>query len=113
MKGYKVLNLHTRKISISRDVVFHENVFPFSSSSQSLLSPPLSFPFSSPSTHGLDSSSCPVFVLIPIVATTPIVEHLPSSQSTADTTPLAEHLRTDTNSSILMGSLPVSLDSNV
>ena len=30
IKGYKVLNLHSRKISISRDVVFHESVFPFS-----------------------------------------------------------------------------------
>ena len=29
MKGYKVLNLHTRKITISRDVVFHESIFPF------------------------------------------------------------------------------------
>ena len=30
VKGYKVLNLHSRKISISRGVVFHESVFPFS-----------------------------------------------------------------------------------
>ena len=46
MKGYKVHNLHTRKISISRDVIFHESIFPFSPSSKSLLSkaPPLSIP---------------------------------------------------------------------
>lgn len=29
-KGYKVLDLHTNVISISRNVVFHENTFPFS-----------------------------------------------------------------------------------
>lgn len=28
-KGYKVLNLETKRIHISRDVVFYENVFPF------------------------------------------------------------------------------------
>lgn len=32
-KGYKVLNLTTKRLHISRDVVFHENVFPFSLSS--------------------------------------------------------------------------------
>ncbi|KAH0674692.1 hypothetical protein KY284_014877 [Solanum tuberosum] len=30
-KGYKVLSLATRKIHVSRDVVFHESVFPFTS----------------------------------------------------------------------------------
>lgn len=29
-KGYEVLNLSTSQISISRDVVFHEHIFPFS-----------------------------------------------------------------------------------
>lgn len=28
-KGYKVLDLETHSISISRNVIFHENVFPF------------------------------------------------------------------------------------
>lgn len=28
-KGYRVLNLFTKRISISRDVIFHEHVFPF------------------------------------------------------------------------------------
>ena len=32
VKGYKLLNLVTRQIFISRDVSFHENVFPFISS---------------------------------------------------------------------------------
>lgn len=29
-KGYKVLDLHTNMISISRNVIFHETTFPFS-----------------------------------------------------------------------------------
>lgn len=28
-KGYKVLDLDSNQVSISRDVVFHENIFPF------------------------------------------------------------------------------------
>ena len=28
-KGYKVLNLQTKKISVSRDLIFHEYFFPF------------------------------------------------------------------------------------
>ena len=74
VKGYKVLNLHSRKISISRDVVFHESVFPFSQSSQSSLSPPLFVPFSTPTTPGLDSSYCPISVPIP-TNTTPLDKH--------------------------------------
>ena len=31
-KGYKVLSLATRKICVSRDVVFYETIFPFVSS---------------------------------------------------------------------------------
>lgn len=35
IKGYKVLNLATKRIHISRDVFFHENIFPFSLKSNS------------------------------------------------------------------------------
>ncbi|KAH0725954.1 hypothetical protein KY289_001947 [Solanum tuberosum] len=38
-KGYKVLNLKTKKISISRDVIFHEEYFPYSSKSDPNLVP--------------------------------------------------------------------------
>ena len=31
VKGYKLLNLHSKRIFISRDVVFHESIFPFQS----------------------------------------------------------------------------------
>ena len=34
IKGYKVLNLINKKIHISRDVVFHETIFPFSTTSR-------------------------------------------------------------------------------
>lgn len=34
-KGYKVLNIATKRIHVSRDVVFHEDVFPFSLISKS------------------------------------------------------------------------------
>lgn len=58
LKYYKVLNLHTGRISISRDVVFHESVFHFSPSSTSLLSPPLSLPLSNAPAPITKSSSC-------------------------------------------------------
>ena len=29
VKGYKLLNLFTKKIFISKDVIFHETLFPF------------------------------------------------------------------------------------
>ena len=35
VKGFKVLNLATKKIFVSRDVLFHETVFPFISSTYS------------------------------------------------------------------------------
>ena len=87
MKGYKVHNLHTRKISISRDVIFHESIFPFSPSSKSLLSksPPLSIPLPACNLD-FDVSSSPGFVS----AGTPL-----STLSSP--------------SSILVGSLPIPL----
>uniref|UniRef100_A0A2N9HV86 Uncharacterized protein n=1 Tax=Fagus sylvatica TaxID=28930 RepID=A0A2N9HV86_FAGSY len=35
VKGYKLLDLETHKLLISRDVIFHENIFPFHTSSSS------------------------------------------------------------------------------
>ena len=29
VKGYKLYNLHTMKFYVSRDLVFHESIFPF------------------------------------------------------------------------------------
>jgi hypothetical protein len=31
MKGYKLLNIHTNSVFVSRNVVFHEHIFPFAS----------------------------------------------------------------------------------
>lgn len=36
-KGYKLLNLHSKKVIISRDVHFHEDTFPFHTNSSLLL----------------------------------------------------------------------------
>lgn len=45
MKGYKVLNLTTKKILVSRDVTFHEFIFPFSHQSDKGAGfPPISIP---------------------------------------------------------------------
>ena len=96
MKGYKVLNLHTRKITISRDVVFHESIFPLSDSSHSL-SGSHSFPLSSSPASAFDSPSCPISIPIPIADSTSNIEHIPNSHPCPDP------------SSILIGSLAVPL----
>ena len=102
MKGYKVLNLHYRKISISRDVVFHKSVFPFSQSSFSSLPPSLSVPLFTPSTPGLDSPYSPISVPIPLIDTTPLIAlHTSSADPSAP------------SSSILIGSLLVPLSFDV
>lgn len=41
-KGYKVLNMSTGKIHVSRDVVFHENTFPFNDSFSNTTGSPFS-----------------------------------------------------------------------
>jgi hypothetical protein len=35
VKGYKLLDLHTSKVFISRDVIFHETIFPFKTKTRS------------------------------------------------------------------------------
>ena len=95
MKGYKVLNLQTRKIIISRDVIFHESIFPFSPSYKSLLSesPPLSIPLPASCNPVFDDSSSPNSV----AANTPLNSGIPSSSP----------------SSILVGTLPIPLPMSV
>ncbi|XP_075646331.1 uncharacterized protein LOC142617361 [Castanea sativa] len=104
VKGYKVLNLHSRKISISRDVVFHESVFPFSQSSHSSLSPPLSVPFSNSTAPGLDSSYSPLS--LPISTNTTLLDAHHHTSSLAD-------LPAIDSGSILIGSLPIPLPSDI
>ena len=103
MKGYKVLNLHTRKITISRDVVFHESIFPFSNSSSSL-SGVTSFPLSNSSTPNFDSSSCPISIPLPLADSASIIKHVPHSHTCSDNSSSSS-----SSSSILIGSLPIHL----
>ena len=124
IKGYKVLNLHTRKVSISRDV-FHKFVSPFSSSSTASLKPPLSLPFSSLPTSTPNSSSCPISISLPQVFDT-LVSVVPSSTTsqeppsnsspdTSSTSSPALLVNTlfapPSNTSILIGFVPIPLDS--
>ena len=94
VKGYKVLNLHTRKITISRDVIFHESIFPFSPSYKSLLSetPPLLLPLPVSCNPIFNDSSSPSFVSVD----TPLNPGTPLTSSSSP-------------SSILVGSLPIPL----
>ena len=72
-KGYKVLNLKTRAISISRDVIFDEQIFPFSPTFSKFDSLPPSIPLPSSTfdfydysipitTNPVDNSTRPVVV---------------------------------------------------
>ncbi|XP_019241250.1 PREDICTED: uncharacterized protein LOC109221245 [Nicotiana attenuata] len=53
-KGYKVLELDTRRVSVSRDVYFYENQYPFASTTTHTDS---FFPVTSPLEHSVDLSS--------------------------------------------------------
>lgn len=44
IKGYKLYDLNTRQVFVSRDVVFHEVVFPYKSINELLLVPELPLP---------------------------------------------------------------------
>ncbi|KAB1226747.1 Retrovirus-related Pol polyprotein from transposon TNT 1-94 [Morella rubra] len=59
IKGYRLLNLETNSIFVSRDVIFHEVSFPFKDTSSYSSSPTLScvVPLSVPDTFSYDSSS--------------------------------------------------------
>ena len=59
MKGYKLFDLSTEKFFVSRDVIFHENIFPFHSST-SLVNPSAT---TSPSFHPVSSLSHPLISL--------------------------------------------------
>lgn len=52
VKGYKIMDLHTHSIFVSRDVLFHESIFPFQ--------PQTSSPSIDPFDISLDSISPPM-----------------------------------------------------
>ena len=58
VKGYKLLDLETHKISVSRNVIFHEDIFPLASTQPSDDSLKLFTP-SSPLSSGTDQSPVP------------------------------------------------------
>ena len=67
MKGYKVYNLHTKQFLVSRNVVFHEDKFPFKDSVMTAAAPASDFPILViPKSLDIDTLSS-----IPIVAPTP------------------------------------------
>lgn len=60
-KGYKVLNIAIRKIHISKDIVFHETIFPFSLITDTTTYPSAPFYYSSIPTHQYsDPSTAPL-----------------------------------------------------
>ena len=73
VKGYKLLNLQTKSCFISRDVIFHEFVFPFKSLPSSL---PLSQ--SSPFYHDCipDAPPCLLLILFIILLLSQTLQHL-------------------------------------
>lgn len=84
-KGYKVLNLKTKKIYVSKDVIFHEEYFPYSSKSDPTLFPyitslstelPSEFPIISSELTPVKSTSCNIPTSCdPKMPSTPISSH--------------------------------------
>ena len=65
VKGYKVYDLSSKSVFISRDVIFHENIFPFVGTHAALVDPFLSdftFQGTDSSSTGIDSFVTPVFI---------------------------------------------------
>jgi hypothetical protein len=82
MKGYKLFDLSTQQFFVSRDVVFHEHIFPFHSST-SLVNPSLSTSFdSAPVSLPVTMSDSPA---IP----TPPPHTVPPDSSTETSSPIA------------------------
>ena len=75
-KGYKVMNLATKKLHISRDVIFHEHVFPFTLSTESSSFPSVLKSFSPPDYTVSDSYKNCVSDYDNVTDTTP--SHLPT-----------------------------------
>lgn len=91
MKAYKLYDIHTKQISFSRDVVFHEKIFPFSSTK---LTEPHEDPFSTlvlPSPHLFNSH-------IPSQSTISTSHANPPSTSVPDHTTISPSLTFPNNS---------------
>ena len=102
VKGYKLLDLATQKILISRDVIFHENIFPFQNTT----------PLPDFSTF-LHTSSPPIsYIPIPIpLCNTTDIPISPISSSTPVSLPSASHISSLNISSNLDNGSPSSFPS--
>ena len=92
VKGFKVLNLATRKIFVSRDVLFHEIVFPFisstySSSPHSTITFPHIFPSLDISNDSLPSIPHPIDPITTSILDSPSHSDPTSALSNSDLPP--------------------------
>ena len=97
-KGYKFYNLTTHKVILSRDVLFHEHIFPFQSPSHK--SPPSSLPLVNPAFIEPElpvSPSSPTFI--------PPIFSPPSSSPSSTSSPSTS---VDLSSPLLSSSVPSS-----
>ena len=62
VKGYKVLDLFTKRVIISRDVVFHENSFPFASVSPHIADPFIPFAVKASCSTGINDFVTPISI---------------------------------------------------
>lgn len=97
-KGYKLLNMPNSSVFYSRDVIFHEHIFPYSSSSPPSLSSVLPSPFVDiPSSlpvilsHLVSSSPIPLSVVIPLSTSAPLTS--PAIPPTSTPTPASPPLK--------------------
>ncbi|XP_075079058.1 uncharacterized protein LOC142164669 [Nicotiana tabacum] len=124
-KGYKLLNMSNSSVFYSRDVIFHEHIFPYSSSSSPSLSSIFPSPFvdissSEPliSSHPAPSSIVPPPVITPVStkATSPVIdppEPIPEPIPPYATPPLRKSSRTITQPAYLKDYVCSSVTSNL
>lgn len=91
VKGYKLIDFHTHEIFISRDVIFHEDVFPFKTTNPTGFN---SDPFDTIALPRLDH---PIPPIIDHSHTQPITEPIPQPANTSNHAPL--HPRKSTRNS--------------
>ena len=83
VKGYKVLDLSTNRVFISRDVVFHENSFPFASISPHVVDPFIPSAVEASCSAGIDHFVTPISISD---STSLVFDDVPSSS--AQTVPI-------------------------
>jgi len=93
-KGYKVMSLSDRRIYVSRDVVFHEHIFPFAQPQQSQSQPILpssTFPICSDVSHTVDTNMAPADAPVP-TSTPPSTPEISPAVDPSSSAPM-EHPR--------------------